>query len=294
MLFVDAEGNFEGSVSSGCLEGEVIKAAMDVIATNKVQHLRFGSKGDGSWQAIPVCGGEMEIFLQPLGGDASSAFGLSLVNQIEQKRMQNEAVAVVTDLVSGSSRLVSPAETRSLVDDEPIRFGKTKAGSNIFFHVIAPSKLIVLVGAVHIAQVLAEMASLCGFKVIVNDPRISYLTRERFPGVELCGDWPGNALEKQIMPGNNSALVALSHDPKIDDQALKIALDADCFFVGALGSSRSHVKRIERLRQLGVVHEAIDRISAPVGIDIGATNPTEIAPSILSEIIVTMRGQKWS
>jgi xanthine dehydrogenase accessory factor len=162
------------------------------------------------------------------------------------------------------------------------------AGRTWFLTVYNPPLDLAIVGAVHIAQPLATMAALAGYRVRVIDPRSAFATAERFPGVEISPDWPDDALTKAPLTPR-SALVALTHDPKIDDPALTAALKSDCFYIGALGSKKTHAARRERLKQQGFVDAALDRIHGPVGLAIGARSPAEIAISILAEMTTRLR-----
>ena len=152
---------------------------------------------------------------------------------------------------------------------------------------VPPLRLIVI-GAVHVAQPLVQMATLAGYACVVVDPRAAFASEARFPGVERLGDWPDQAVAK-LAPDRRTALVALTHDPKLDEPALAAALRSPAFYVGALGSKKTHAARLERLRALGVGDDALARIHAPVGLDIGARSPAEIAVSILAEITECLR-----
>lgn len=162
------------------------------------------------------------------------------------------------------------------------------AGARYFLHVMSPPLRLFIVGAVHIAQSLAPMASLLGYAVTVIDPRRAFLTPERFPGVAVVTDWPDEALGAAELDAR-SAVVTLTHDPKIDDPALHTALASPAFYIGCLGSRRTHAKRIERLTASGFTHETLSRIHAPVGLDIGAVTAPEIATSIVAELTAGFR-----
>lgn len=164
----------------------------------------------------------------------------------------------------------------------------TPDGRELFLQVWAPPLRLVLVGAVHIAQSLAPMATLAGYDVTVIDPRGAFATGERFPGVTMSSDWPDEALES-LGPDTRTAVVTLTHDPKLDDPALDAALRSPAFYVGALGSRRTHAKRVERLRAIGHDETAIGRIHAPVGLDIGASTPAEIAIATLAQVTAALR-----
>jgi xanthine dehydrogenase accessory factor len=162
-------------------------------------------------------------------------------------------------------------------------------GRRYFLNVYNPPLRMIVVGAVHIAQPLARMAALAGYEVVIVDPRRAFATAERFPGVTLIGDWPDDALT-ELAPDVRTAVVTLTHDPKIDDPALTEALNSEAFYVGALGSTRTHAKRLQRLRDKGFDERALGRIHGPVGLDIGALSPAEIAVSIIAEITQVRRG----
>lgn len=157
------------------------------------------------------------------------------------------------------------------------------AGQKIFLHVYVPPQRLVIVGAVHIAQSLAPMATMLGFDVTVVDPRGAWATGQRFPGVKVIQEWADEAFQEMGLD-RNTAVVTLTHDPKLDDPALESALKSDVFYVGALGSTRTHAKRKERLSQVGITDEQFARIHGPVGLNIGAKSPAEIAVSILAQI----------
>lgn len=221
---------------------------------------------------------------------------LPLLSALVAERMARRAAILVTELASGAQRLVREHE----IDADPLadalhdalRRGKSglvqTGGGEVFLNVHVPPTRILVVGAVHISQALAPMARIAGFDVTLVDPRTAFATPERFPDVRLLPVWPDEALAEHPLD-RWSALVALTHDPKIDDPALAAALSAECFYIGALGSKKTHAKRVERLSAAGFDQAAIARIRAPVGLDIGAVSPAEIAVSILGEIVGELR-----
>ncbi len=164
----------------------------------------------------------------------------------------------------------------------------TVEGVDYFLTVQAPSPRLTLIGAVHISQTLAPMAQAVGFDVTIIDPRTAFATPERFPGAPVVAQWPEEPLKAEPLD-RYTAICLLTHDPKIDDPALKIALMSDCFYIGALGSKRTHAKRLERMRAQGFDEAALARIRAPIGLDIGAVSPAEIAVSIIGEIVASLR-----
>lgn len=216
------------------------------------------------------------------------------------------AVALVTDLGSGLQTLVD-ADGRQLGDvaleDEFLpqvldAIRESRSGivefydGRFFINTHPPANRLLIVGAVHLAQALAPAARLAGLDVTVIDPRAAFATPERFPDTTIITDWPDEALAA-LRPDARTAIVALTHDPKFDDPALIAALSTDAFYVGVLGGRKNQATRLERLRGQGVPEAQLARIHGPVGLDIGAVTPAEIAVSILADIILALRGQKW-
>lgn len=195
------------------------------------------------------------------------------------------AQAVVTEKGTTGELAVTPA-LRSMIDKAQVQDRSMTVeadGKRYFLQVQIPPRRLVVVGAVHIAQSLVPMAAISGYAVTVIDPRGAFATDERFPGVTLCTDWPDDAMTA-LDPDRRTAIVTLTHDPKLDDPGLAVALKSNAFYIGALGSRRTHAKRVERLREAGFNDKDIARIHAPIGLDIGAVSPAEISISILGQI----------
>ncbi len=214
---------------------------------------------------------------------------------INAARSARQAIVRATELASGEERLINPYADETplgLLAREAARADRsqpvTVEGRDWFLGVFNPPLDLVIIGAVHIAQPLAVMADLAGYGVRIIDPRTAFATSERFPGVTLSHDWPDEALEKAPL-GPRSAIVALTHDPKLDDPALTAALKSGCFYIGALGSKKTHAGRLARLKAAGFGDTDLARIRGPVGLDIGAKSPAEIAVSILAEMTQTLR-----
>lgn len=209
-------------------------------------------------------------------------------------RADKRPVVLVTDLDSGDERLVAPDGDDPLAAEaaEALRADKSgileREGKRLFLHVHNPPLRLIVLGAVHIAQPLARMAVLAGYDVTVVDPRETFASEERFPGVGLSHDWPDDAL-KALAPDSRTAVVALTHDPKLDDPALMTAIASPAFYVGALGSRRTHASRRERLLANGADEAAFARICGPIGLDIGAKSPAEIALAIMAQITDHLR-----
>ena len=289
-LVIDSEGNFLGSVSGGCVEGDVITEALDMIAMGGQQMLEFGVADETAWRAGLSCGGRIRVYVQSI--DADRADRLAAFNA---ERAMRRPCTLVTNIASGKQRLVRAAD----VDSEPmadilkerLRLGKSGivewGGEELFLRVETPPVRLVVIGAVHVSQMLAPIVSLAGFDMIIIDPRNAFATPERFPGVQLIAEWPEVALASLHLD-HYTAMVLLTHDPRIDDQGLTEALRADCFYIGALGSRKTHANRLERMRAKGFGDAALKRIHAPIGLDIGAVSPAEIAVSIAGEIIADL------
>lgn len=213
--------------------------------------------------------------------------------RLNELRVRRRAAVLITDLDTNESQLVGEKEGVAESLREPVALALRKGtsslieagGARLFLNVYLPPVQIVVIGAVHISQALAPMARLAGFDLRIIDPREAFATAERFAGTELVVGWPQDVLEVDAY----TALVALSHVPDIDDFPVAEALKAGCFYVGALGSRKSHAARLGRLRQRGLDEQALGRIHAPVGLDIGAANPAEIAVSILADIVQSLR-----
>ncbi|MDE2182087.1 MAG: XdhC family protein [Alphaproteobacteria bacterium] len=290
-IVVRDDGAFVGSVSGGCVEGAVIEAARAAIGDGRVRHLEFGVQDVQAWSVGLACGGRIEIFVEPVAGDAARRALTALNNA----RRADRSMARALDLKTGEARLIDPSTDTS--DLGRAAAAATHAdrstsvdveGRSWFLAVSNPPVDLMIVGAVHVAQSLATMAMLLGLHVRIIDPRSSFATAERFPGFCLTPEWPDEALAR-VPLGHRSAVVTLSHDPKIDDPALAIALRSPAFYIGALGSKRTHAARLSRLRDQGFDDAVLARVHGPVGLAIGAKTPEEIAVSILAQIIERLR-----
>ncbi len=219
--------------------------------------------------------------------------------ELNAERAARRPALVVTDMAGGEQRLVKAKDIASdrlgTELDKHLRMGKSGMieadGRKLFITVHAPTAKLVITGAVHISQALAPMARALDYDVTVVDPRTAFASPERFPDIPLIAEWPDVALPP-LHVDHYTAFVALTHDPKIDDPALMHALEKDCFYIGALGSRKTHAKRLERLKQQGISEAALARIHAPIGLAIGAVSPGEIAVSIMAEITARLRMPK--
>jgi len=262
-MLVHGDGRFEGSVSGGCVEGDILDTASQVIAGAPFQVKTYGVADDSAWEVGLPCGGQISVMVQPVSAEG---FDPELFDRIAEARDSGQGLTVTTDLATGHSDL-RPVET-----------------GEVFANRYAPPRRLLIVGAVQIAQSLAALAATLGIEVVVIDPRGRFLTEERFPNVTLDDRWPDEAVEA-YRPGPSTAVVTLSHDTKIDDPALIAALSTNAAYVGALGSRKSHAARRERMAAAGLSAAQIDRIDGPVGIDIGAIGPAEIALSIAAAMV---------
>jgi xanthine dehydrogenase accessory factor len=253
-MLVHADGRFEGSVSGGCVESDILAAAAEVIAGAAAVVKAYGVADAAAWEAGLPCGGRIEVLVQPVSDEG---FPPELFEAIDAARAEGRAFEVATDLATGLS-----------------------GGTGEFVNRYDPPRRLLIVGAVQIAQSLAALARELGVACTVIDPRARFLTPARFPGVTLDDRWPDEAIAA-LRPDRATAVVTLSHDPKIDDPALIAALAAPTGYIAALGSRRSHAARLERLAGTG----DLARIEGPAGLDLGAVGPAEIALSIAAAMV---------
>ena len=262
-MLVHADGRFEGSVSGGCVESDILDTAAQVIAGAPFAIKHYGVADATAWEVGLPCGGEIAVIVQPV---SPGGFDPALFDRITTARDEGRGLTVITDLANGRSMIGT--------DTTPKTFANR----------YDPPRRLLIVGAVQIAQALAALARSLGIATVVIDPRARFLTEERFPGTALDDRWPDEAIAAH-RPDPATAIVTLSHDTKIDDPALAAALASPAFHVGALGSRKSHAARRERLAAAGVSAKDLDRIDAPVGLDIGAIGPSEIALSIAAAMV---------
>jgi xanthine dehydrogenase accessory factor len=292
-MAIAEDGQFAGSVSGGCVEGAVIEAAAQLLRGGQPSTLAYGVSTESAWEVGLPCGGTIEIYLAELPRQ--------MLTRLLDARRNRTTLACLTDLERQVQELWQPgAASEILAEPSELIAGISKAyleeqdqlvqadGRRVFVHVQAAPLRLVVVGAVHLTQVLAQFSEVFGFELIVVDPRTAFATPERFPGARLVHDWPDVALE-QLRLDRRSAVVVLSHDAKLDEPALLGALRSDCFYVGALGSQRTQQARRRRLLQDGISEAALERLHGPVGLDIGALTTPEIAVAILAEIIQVRR-----
>ncbi len=267
MLLIRDDGLFEGSVSGGCVEGAVIEAARARIGRGGGELLHFGVASERAWEVGLACGGEISILVQAVD---DSGFPPALLDSLAKARGEGRAFAIATDFADWKSR---------------------EGDTGDFAHRFDPPLRLMLVGAVHITQALAPLARQLGHEVRIVDPRGLFAAGPRFAGFEVDPRWPDEAL-LEWRPDSASAVVCLTHDPKLDDAALAVALKSPAYYVAALGSKRTHGLRRERLAAQGFAPADLDRIHGPAGIAIGAANPAEIALSVAAEMVAAWRGRR--
>jgi xanthine dehydrogenase accessory factor len=262
-MLVHADGRFVGSVSGGCVEADVLERAQMVLAGASAVLRRYGVADDAAWDVGLPCGGDIVVVVQPV---SDLGFPESLFTDIFNARGNGATLSVLTDLATG----------RSIASDD--------AQTDGFVNVYYPPRRLLIVGAVEIAAALSAIAVSQGIDVTLCDPRGRFLTEDRFPGVRLDDRWPDDAVQA-FAPDSRSAIVTLSHDPKIDDPALIAALASPAAYVAALGSVRSHQARLSRLSAAGISAEQCARIEGPAGVAINAISAPEIALSIAGGMI---------
>ena len=278
-MAINDEGEIIGSVSGGCVEGAVINEALNSINDRKLRIKDYGISNDMAWEVGLACGGELKILIQPLEKNDEIIF------EIAKNIKDRKDVTLITNCNDGVRKIIYE---NNLDFPEKSSFNKEK---NVFFHLITPKQMLFIVGAVHIAQSLTKMAESCGYEVILIDPREHFANKKRFPDCKIINDWPDNALNS-FQLNKTCHLVTLTHDPKIDDVALRVALKSKFGYIGSLGSIKTHQKRIERLEEEGFEKKLISQIHGPLGLDISSKTPQEISISILAELIQFRRKKR--
>lgn len=280
-LAIRRDGHMEGSVSGGCVEGAVIVEALEAIEDGKARLLEFGVSDDEAFAVGLACGGNIRVLVEPVGG----AMPVDVLSALVEARNARQPIAYVADL-NGDARRLGRAE------DHADRFRRDQSGveddGRTFVAVHNPPLRMIVVGGVHIAQHLLPLAQSCGFDPILVDPRPAFGSAARFPGVQILDDWPDDALASAGLDAR-TAVVTLTHDAKLDDPAIMAALTSDVFYLGCLGSTRTHGKRVTRLKDAGFTDDQIARIHGPVGLDIGGQSPAEIAVSVMAQVTMKLR-----
>jgi xanthine dehydrogenase accessory factor len=302
-MAITLDGKVIGSVSGGCVENAVVEAGIQSLKMNRPQLLHFGVTDETAWEVGLACGGSIDVFVKPLDNDFFEKL-LSAFN--------NESPFVIATVIRGPNKSLGreflvheggpstgwPVNgwEEQLLDLalEVLSQGTSKRIElndevEIFLEVILPRPTLILIGGVHITVALISLAKTLGYRTVIIDPRKTWGNKERFPEVDqLIQAWPEEAFG-QIHITGSTAIATLTHDPKLDDPALKFALSTPAFYVGALGSKGTNAKRLERLTNAGVSEAQLSRLHAPIGLDIGAQSPEEIALAIMAEVVETRR-----
>lgn len=280
-LVIDRDGAMQGSVSGGCVEGAVITEAIEALEDGRPRLLDFGVSDDEAFAVGLACGGRIRVMVDVVG----RSLPVEVLEALVAARGARRAVALVADLNGPERRLAEPGEFAA-------RFRLDRSGveedGRTFVAIHNPPLRMMVVGAVHIAQPLVRMAAMAGYDAVIVDPRPAFASAARFPGVTVLDDWPDEALAAQGLDAR-TAVVTLTHDPKLDDPAIRAALQSDCFYLGCLGSTRTHAKRVARLTEAGFSEAEIGRIHAPVGLDLGGRSPAEIAISVMAQVTQILR-----
>ncbi len=293
-MTIDEEGRIAGSVSGGCVESSVVEAAREVIESGEPRLLRFAVSDELAWGVGLACGGSLSVFVERAdrqllaevreGMKRRSPVGLAVVTS--GPNLGDSLVQVAGSPGAGAAALAEVAEA-ALASGKPLA-AETGIGP-VFCDVILPPESLVIVGGVHIAQTLCGLATGVGYRPVICDPRPVFASAERFPGVEVVNEWPEEGFER-IGLDASTAVATLTHDPKLDDPALALALESPAFYVGALGSRKTHQRRLDRLKERGVSEAALARIAAPIGLPIGARTPDQIALAVMAQVVASRNG----
>jgi xanthine dehydrogenase accessory factor len=281
LLAVSDTGEMAGSVSGGCVEGAVVAEAFEALKTGASKLLTYGVSDDDAFAVGLACGGTIRVQVQPVGAGIPG----DILAELVAARAERRPIAYVVDTETWARRTTGPEEF-------PDRFRADRSGfepdGKTFVIVHNPPLRMAVIGAVHIAQPLMQMARLAGYDATLIDPRDAFGAQARFPGETIVNDWPDEALQAFGLDAR-TAVITLTHDPKLDDPAIRLALRSEVFYLGCLGSTRTHAKRVARLVEAGFTEAEIARIHAPLGLAIGAKSPAEIAISILAQVTERLR-----
>ncbi len=308
-LITTLRGDIAGSVSAGCVEGVVIEACRQAIKSGQPQVLKFGVADENAWEVGLACGGTIEVMVEPFTALSG------VYEPLRQRLLNHQPLALISTLVGDATQInrkllvypdgrsegdlrLTESQHQQVVAYTLERLGsgegatlQLEGGPRLFIEVYPPVPRLVIVGAVHIAEVLVSMASMLGYETIIVDPRAAFATSERFPqATRIIREYPQHALPELGLDAS-TYLVVLTHDPKLDDPSLYVGLTSPVRYVGALGSQRTNARRVERLRQMGVSEEQLARLHAPIGLPLGGRSPAEIALSIMAQITQVRYGQ---
>lgn len=300
-LVVSETGEFFGSVSGGCVEGAVVTEATAILSGGAPKLLHFGVTDEEAWEVGLACGGQIDVYVEAVP---------ALFERLLEERRAKRPVVLATRLQEGGGLLLDHdalahppraelAEIGVLADParqalraDACAVVETARGP-VFLAPYNPPLRLAVVGAVHVALPLCRLAAIAGFEVTVIDPRTAFTLPGHLPGLVRSSEWPDAALTR-LQPDARTAVVTLTHDPKLDDPALAAALSSEAFYIGCLGSKKTHAGRLRRLAERGFDEAALARLHGPVGLPIGARTPEEIAVSILAQVIATLRSRTSS
>ena len=275
-MAINETGEIIGSVSGGCVENSVITEALDSLKDKKHRIKDYGITNDLAWEVGLACGGNLKILINPLEDNDKIIFKAK--NMIQKR----ERVIIKIDCKTGRREIIST------LDQEKNKTSYFDYDKEVFYHIIDPKPRLFIIGGVHLSQALSSLANICEYEVVIIDPRDYFANKKRFPNDLIINDWPDIALRNYKFNCSDN-LVTLTHDPKIDDLALKLALNSKVGYIGSLGSKKTHENRVERLKNEGFNLNQIDKIHAPIGLNISSKTPQEIALSIMAEIIKVRR-----
>jgi xanthine dehydrogenase accessory factor len=286
-LVISEEAEIMGSVSGGCVEGAVVAEALEALEDGACRILEYGVSDEDAFAVGLACGGTIRVLVEPIG--VGKGPEEALIRDLAEARADRRAAVYAVNVETWERRLIDEGEGGELGAAAAARRHSDRSGfeGDWFLGVHNPPLRMIVVGAVHIAQALMPMARLAGYDAALVDPRDAFGAEHRFPGERILHDWPDEALDALGLDAR-TAVVTLTHDPKLDDPAIRRALASDVFYLGCLGSKKTHAKRIARLEG-DFAPETLARIHAPVGADIGAATPAEIAVAILAEVTERLR-----
>ncbi len=288
VMVVSEDQQVFGSVSGGCIESYVFGKALEVIKLNKVITLEFGVTNKKAWEVGLTCGGKIKVFIEKL-----THTNLDYAKKITTNLSLNKSIIVATNINNGKkhiinhnnltlNKIINPLEKAAVnLKESELKLINNESW---FFKIFKSEIKLIIIGAVHIAEPLVKFASILGYKIFLIDPRKNLKDVSIYKNIKILKDWPDEALKK-IVIDNYSAVVTLTHDTKLDDPALEYSLKSRAFYIGCLGSKKTHASRIARLNKKGIKNKQLLKLNGPVGISIGAKTPEEIASSIISQII---------
>ena len=307
-MAVTADGGMTGSVSGGCVEGAVFEEGTEALKTGRAKLVHFGVADETAWEVGLACGGSIDVFVQPLDAEIYKAIRDALVTErplvsatvvkgpaalMGNGIVIDEQAGIIGAIGSGLDEPVIAAARAALAAGQSQHLPLTAEAetAELFIEVMLPSPVLIAVGGVHMSVALTALAKTLGYRTVVVDPRKAFGNANRFPHVDqLIQEWPDDAL-KQTGLTRSTAIAMLTHDPKLDDPGLKIALPSPAFYVGALGSKGTQAKRRQRLLEEGITEEQMARLRGPIGLDLGGRTPEEVALAIMAEIVAARNGR---